>query len=309
MTVVAVLADWSGTEPDQTRVGPRERRAALAYPPWRRREWLIGRLTAHGALRLRYGDFDSRTEVLRDDGSGAPVVHGLPQAGISLSHSGDRVACVVAPAGRAIGIDVEWRGRCDPVLARRILGPGERLRDGLDPTVLWAVKEAAYKAALGRWPGLRDYPVDWQPEGPVVTLPDRRRLPGRILNWDGTVVALVGHQARTVSPIVLNHGSWWSPGLTEPSRGLMMSLTEDAALQAVREGLAAELNIPVDDIAGTAALDLLPRADSVRLLRVVARLENDFDIEFDDEDVRTAETVADLVALLLAGVGGSAVVR
>ncbi|MEV6949755.1 acyl carrier protein [Streptomyces sp. NPDC051172] len=79
-----------------------------------------------------------------------------------------------------------------------------------------------------------------------------------------------------------------------------MSLPSDAILQTVRDNLARELEIAADEVLETSRLDDLPRADSVRLLRVVSRLEREYGLEFDDDQIRDAETVADLVALVLA---------
>jgi acyl carrier protein len=79
-----------------------------------------------------------------------------------------------------------------------------------------------------------------------------------------------------------------------------MSLTDDAILQVVRDSLAQELRIAAEEIGEADRLDNLPRADSVRLLRVVARLETAYDLEFDDDQVRDVDTVADLVALVVA---------
>jgi acyl carrier protein len=73
-------------------------------------------------------------------------------------------------------------------------------------------------------------------------------------------------------------------------------------LQVVRDCLAAELAIPASHIAETDQLDLLPRADSVRLMRVIARLEDIYDAEFDDDQIRGAETVAELADLVLSSV-------
>ena len=70
------------------------------------------------------------------------------------------------------------------------------------------------------------------------------------------------------------------------------------ALDAVREALAEQLRLEKDQIDEGERLDLLPNADSVRLMRAVSALERRFDVELDDTAIRDAETVADLARLV-----------
>ncbi len=79
------------------------------------------------------------------------------------------------------------------------------------------------------------------------------------------------------------------------------------ALDAVREALSQQLRLGKDQIEPEERLDLLPNADSVRLMRAVNALERRFDVELDDNAIRKAETVADLTRLVqdeLARTGG-----
>jgi acyl carrier protein len=79
------------------------------------------------------------------------------------------------------------------------------------------------------------------------------------------------------------------------------------AVDAVREALSEQLRITVDQVEPQERLDLLPNADSVRLMQAVSKLERRFDIELDDDDIMKAETVADLARLIeeeLANAGG-----
>jgi len=79
------------------------------------------------------------------------------------------------------------------------------------------------------------------------------------------------------------------------------------ALDAVREALSQQLRLEKDQIEPEERLDLLPNADSVRLMRAVNALERRFDVELDDNAIRKAETVADLTRLVqdeLASAGG-----
>jgi acyl carrier protein len=85
------------------------------------------------------------------------------------------------------------------------------------------------------------------------------------------------------------------------------SYGQAGAVDAVREALSKQLRLDVDQIEPEERLDLLPNADSVRLMRAVSALERRFDVELDDHAIRKAETVADLARLLheeLASAGG-----
>jgi acyl carrier protein len=79
------------------------------------------------------------------------------------------------------------------------------------------------------------------------------------------------------------------------------------AVDAVREALGRQLRLDTDQIDPEERLDLLPGADSVRLMKAVGALERRFDVELDDHAIRKAETVADLARLIqeeLASAGG-----
>lgn len=64
------------------------------------------------------------------------------------------------------------------------------------------------------------------------------------------------------------------------------------------ECLATELDVSPTDIDVYDALKGLPGADSMKLLRVVSKLERRWDAEFDDEAIFAAETVDDLITLV-----------
>jgi acyl carrier protein len=78
--------------------------------------------------------------------------------------------------------------------------------------------------------------------------------------------------------------------------------TRDAALEIVIGELVSELNLTDYIPAADDDLDILPGADSVRLMRVVAVLERRFGMEFDDAEIRRTRTVGEMADLLLAGV-------
>ncbi|HTJ66789.1 MAG TPA: acyl carrier protein [Actinospica sp.] len=81
--------------------------------------------------------------------------------------------------------------------------------------------------------------------------------------------------------------------------GSPAALDATAVADRLREMAAAELKIDAADIPGDAVLKQLPGADSVRLMRIVARAERDFDLEFDDEDIFKVRTLDELVGLVL----------
>jgi acyl carrier protein len=80
----------------------------------------------------------------------------------------------------------------------------------------------------------------------------------------------------------------------------MMDQSPSAILELVRTHLREELSLANDPLDENEQLDLLPGADSVQIMRVVARLETDLDVEFDDDAIRAASTIADLVKLISA---------
>lgn len=83
--------------------------------------------------------------------------------------------------------------------------------------------------------------------------------------------------------------------------------SKDQVAASIRELLAQELKIAPRDIADDAVLKELPGADSVRLVRVVSRLERRWDAEFEDEQVFGLRSFDELVALTLSYLGAEAV--
>ncbi len=74
----------------------------------------------------------------------------------------------------------------------------------------------------------------------------------------------------------------------------------------VRTHLAAELKIDPAAITEDCALRELPGVDSIQLLRVVSRLEREWDTEFEDEDIFSSVTFADLANMVASYVTGGA---
>ncbi|MEU5536132.1 acyl carrier protein [Streptomyces sp. NPDC020362] len=69
------------------------------------------------------------------------------------------------------------------------------------------------------------------------------------------------------------------------------------------EFIATELEISPSDIDIYDVLKGLPGADSMKLLRVVSKLERHWNAEFDDEAIFAAETVDDLITLVQKYIG------
>lgn len=158
----------------------------------RQAQWLAGRrlvqrlLAAAGAPPLR----------LRNDEAGRPFLEGVgPAPAVSLSHSGEWVAALLAPPGTALGIDVEVVRDKAQRIARKFLNerelaelerlalpplPGVESRQELF-SLLWSAKETLFKLAgrrgiLFRENLLLDLPPGaWPMPG---TLPTRLLLAG-----------------------------------------------------------------------------------------------------------------------------------
>lgn len=148
--------------------------------------------------------------VIARTAEGAPYVANLPGVRISLSHSGDLVACALAP--EPVGVDVQESalpdlsellpGSCSPAEAAALasVDPAERTRAFLK---LWTGKESAAKClGLGmgldfRGMGFADWPIldsavvrtgldapldlvylDFLPAGPGYAACAARRSPG-----------------------------------------------------------------------------------------------------------------------------------
>jgi acyl carrier protein len=78
-------------------------------------------------------------------------------------------------------------------------------------------------------------------------------------------------------------------------------MSREEIVNTVREHLDSELSLNGQVVGESDELATLPNADSVRLVRVAARLERRFGVEFEDEGLFGAKTLADLVDLVAAG--------
>lgn len=128
--------------------------------PKRHADWRLGRWTAKCVLAAYLnlpGPRALSAVELRPSLSGAPEVfrHGQPvPVSISLSHSGCRGFCALAPQGAQVGCDVEKVEPRSPAFLADYFTPYERLLVARTPaakrdlalTLLWSAKESALKA-------------------------------------------------------------------------------------------------------------------------------------------------------------------
>ena len=106
-------------------------------------QWLAGRVLAHELLR----EFTPAPALLTNDPNGRPFFAQLPDFAVSLSHSGQWVAGVVATHGR-VGTDVELVRDKAQKLAPRVLSETERADAGDEAvkySLYWSAKETLYK--------------------------------------------------------------------------------------------------------------------------------------------------------------------
>lgn len=141
-------------------LAPAERaRLAALLAPARRADWRLGRWTAKRAVAawLPGGRPPWATIEVRAAADGAPevLVEGCPAPlAISLSHRAGRAACVVGPAGTALGCDLELvERRSDAFVADYLTAPERAAVQAaaaddrpLLVAVVWSAKESALKA-------------------------------------------------------------------------------------------------------------------------------------------------------------------
>jgi 4'-phosphopantetheinyl transferase len=135
--------------------GEAARLAGMRFPK-RRTDWRLGRWTAKRALAAYLGIAGQRIEI-RTAASGAPeaFVSGEPApAAISLSHRGGSALCAVAPAGAALGCDLELvEPRSAAFAADYFTAEEQALVAGVPAadrmrliTLIWSAKESGLKA-------------------------------------------------------------------------------------------------------------------------------------------------------------------
>ena len=163
----------------------------------RQAQWLAGRVLVQ--CLLAPGTPGAELLLLHNDATGRPFLAsaaGSTNLGpaVSLSHSGEWVAALLAPAGTAVGIDVEVVRDKALRIARKFLTAGELAavelitngQPGLATelhSLLWSAKETLYKLAgqrgiIFRQNLLLDVPA---PPTPPATWPSAGELPARLV--------------------------------------------------------------------------------------------------------------------------------
>jgi len=144
----AVLAVW-GLDAREAGLLPGEGAAVTRAVPSRRLEFARGRACARAALAAL-----GRDPVAVPVGPDREPIWPDGIVG-SITHAGNRVAAVVAPASDivAIGIDVETRRPMTPEVRDKVVLPDDRVDAGeAEPLVVFSAKEAVFKALF---PGSR----------------------------------------------------------------------------------------------------------------------------------------------------------
>lgn len=139
---------------------PREQHEYYGLPhAARRRDWLAGRCAAKRAIGARWAvpadqieltpvpDAAPRPSVRNRTGGWSP----LPVR-LTIAHRGGVAIAAAFPSTAFFGVDLERAGELSAVELRYFLSESERSRhDGIDATLIWVLKEAAWKA-LGLGP-------------------------------------------------------------------------------------------------------------------------------------------------------------
>lgn len=164
LSPTAVLGLWHLTETPETLWDGLPQ--AEAYRPLlpatadarRQAQWLAGRRLAHALFGELPTPLPPAT-LVQNDATGRPWLPGAPaEAVVSLSHSGEWAAALLAQGGRA-GVDIELVRDKAQRLARKFLAENEwdharAVAANAAPeahyTLLWSAKEALYKLAAQR---------------------------------------------------------------------------------------------------------------------------------------------------------------
>lgn len=134
---------------------PREQRDYETLPhAARQRDWLAGRHAAKRAIRARWNVPAAEIELTSTPGDAPqPCVRSrrgawsLLPARLTIAHRDGVAIAVASNAAAAVGVDLERAGEVSPLQLRYIVSEHERsCLDGIDATLIWVLKEAAWKA-------------------------------------------------------------------------------------------------------------------------------------------------------------------
>lgn len=167
--------------------------------PKRRQDWLLGRLAAKEAIRRAAGADWALSAI-----AVAPLPNGCPTfvapegalSGwhLSISHGHGRAAAAVAPV--PVGVDYEALREVPPNGWRFFLTAAERdwlAAEPLGPRgeiVVWALKEAGYKAIQGAVSGVLKLQVEAAAEGRATLVHPAGRLAARYARSGDAVLAV-----------------------------------------------------------------------------------------------------------------------
>jgi len=84
-----------------------------------------------------------------------------------------------------------------------------------------------------------------------------------------------------------------------------MPTMTDELIAEITGIVADELSIPASSLSADDDLRALEGADSVKMLRVIARIERIHDVELEDEDVFGTSTIREVAGLVHAGLTGA----
>ena len=149
------LAVASCDELSPRALTPRERSEYDGLPHAARcRDWLAGRCAAKRAIATRWDVPADRIE-LASRPNAAPRASIRHRAGglsllpdhLTIAHRDGIALAAAFPPASSVGVDLERVGEVSPAELRYIMSDGERSRhDGIDATLVWVLKEAAWKA-------------------------------------------------------------------------------------------------------------------------------------------------------------------
>ncbi|MBP2371815.1 acyl carrier protein [Pseudonocardia parietis] len=74
--------------------------------------------------------------------------------------------------------------------------------------------------------------------------------------------------------------------------------TIDQITQAVRRIVAEVLAVPAPQLGTDTDLREVEGADSIKVLRLIARIEREYDVQLEDEDVFGVSTIAEIAGVL-----------